>query len=81
MPSGAAAASKHTLCGWWHGEGKGCLARGKKPVSEADTVSQTFLFLCGGVDTSEKIICSDSILASLTLPVIAGDYLLLQSVE
>lgn len=50
----------------------------KKPVPGADTVSQKFLFLCGGVDISEKIICSDSILASFTLPVRADDYLLLQ---
>lgn len=46
----------------------------QKPVLEADTASQTFLFLCGGVDIGEKIICSDSILASFTLPVIADDY-------
>jgi len=65
-------------CSWWHGKGKGFLARGKKPVSEADSVSQTFLFLCGGVDIREKIICSDSILTSLTLLVIADDYLFLQ---
>lgn len=36
------------------------------------------MFLCGSADTREKIICSDSILASLTLPVIADEYLLLQ---
>lgn len=61
------------------GKGRACLARSKKkPVPGADTVSQKFLFLCGGVDISEKIICSDSILASFTLPVRADDYLLLQ---
>lgn len=60
------------------GKGRCCLVGSKKPVPGADTVSQKFLFLCGGVDISEKIICSDSILASFTLPVRADDYLLLQ---
>lgn len=41
-------------------------------------MSQTFLFLCGGVDTHEKIVYSDSILASLTLLAIADEYLFLQ---
>lgn len=75
--SGAVAASKHPLCGWWRGKGKGCLAKGRT-LSQRQTLCHRHFCFCEVVLTyMKKIVCSDSILASLTLLVIAEDYLLL----